>query len=206
MDTTADDAARSIPACAGEPLNRILRAISTGVYPRVCGGTGASRYAGTAPGGLSPRVRGNLNLRHAFIVECRSIPACAGEPVKRLRVASVIEVYPRVCGGTVHSHGSHSNGKGLSPRVRGNRQCRLAARRRLRSIPACAGEPGSGDVSDASGRVYPRVCGGTLIEQLAEGHKMGLSPRVRGNQLEHHHTQARARSIPACAGEPNAAM
>ena len=30
---------RSIPACAGEPYNRVIRLIGGEVYPRVCGGT-----------------------------------------------------------------------------------------------------------------------------------------------------------------------
>ena len=34
-----------------------------GVYPRVCGGTERKSYGGSALGGLSPRVRGNLTHR-----------------------------------------------------------------------------------------------------------------------------------------------
>ena len=50
----------SIPACAGEPMaqptiDRILK-----VYPRVCGGTGDVAGYLRVIGGLSPRVRGNL--------------------------------------------------------------------------------------------------------------------------------------------------
>ena len=51
----------SIPACAGEPAAQRGRVAISGVYPRVCGGTG---HAGEIPiiaKGLSPRVRGNLH-------------------------------------------------------------------------------------------------------------------------------------------------
>ena len=58
------------------------------------------------------------------------------------------KVYPRVCGGTL-SVGSHG---------------RLL--KRMRSIPACAGEPFE-DVKPAAvyWPVYPRVCGGTCAER-----------------------------------------
>ena len=32
---------------------------------------------------------------------------------------------------------------------------------KLRSIPACAGEPGAADMRRADSGVYPRLCGGT---------------------------------------------
>ena len=51
--------------------------------------------------GLSPRVRGNLNLNVTGPAVYRSIPACAGEPVRILFVSTHDKVYPRVCGGTV---------------------------------------------------------------------------------------------------------
>ena len=50
--------------------------------------------------GLSPRVRGNPI---ANMVEGNfdgSIPACAGEPSRRLEPSRQGWVYPRVCGGT----------------------------------------------------------------------------------------------------------
>ena len=55
------------------------------------------------------------------------------------------------------------------------------------SIPACAGEPS------------------TLNESVARFRPKGLSPRVRGNRVEHVVCLAlREGSIPACAGEPAA--
>ena len=55
---------------------------------------------------------------------------------------------------------------------------------KVRSIPACAGEP-----ADVSGgfnlyAVYPRVCGGTMGEFYPCKPDIGLSPRVRGNQYQ----------------------
>ena len=71
---------RSIPACAGEPAAGAGCGVAGEVYPRVCGGTPASRKMDTLTMGLSPRVRGNQGAVAAASVRCRSIPACAGEP------------------------------------------------------------------------------------------------------------------------------
>ena len=92
--------ARSIPACAGEPRPLRLPERLTGVYPRVCWGTGGVTAGtgfswvyprvcgGTCRGlstegwvvGLSPRVRGNPKLKTSMGTRLGSIPACAGEP------------------------------------------------------------------------------------------------------------------------------
>ena len=152
--------------------------------------------------GLSPRVRGNPHG-----VECRpqgdrSIPACAGEPAPTLQGACLAPVYPRVCGGTHPTAEDEYESVGLSPRVRGNRLASLALIAWDRSIPACAGEPTPRSSRPSPGRVYPRVCGGTLPAFLANSSSAGLSPRVRGNHPLHPAHKGRLGSIPACAGEP----
>ena len=53
----------SIPACAGEPSSVSASMLSIGVYPRVCGGTINFERPDGSFYGLSPRVRGNRNLR-----------------------------------------------------------------------------------------------------------------------------------------------
>ena len=173
---------RSIPACAREPATSQRPAHSNPVYPRVCGGTnGISSMEESSPG-LSPRVRGNLResgvqqARLRSIPACageplrprraddlpRSIPACAGEPFIFFRVRQKSWVYPRVCGGTYLTGPFLRRAEGLSPRVRGNRTgCR----------PTTTGT--------------------------------GLSPRVRGNQRRPSRRSQWHRSIPACAGEPS---
>ena len=91
---------RSIPACAGEPEVRTEPLFTWKVYPRVCGGTPFQHVRLLSRGGLSPRVRGNLNPSAYSIVSTRSIPACAGEPCTDTTTEERNEVYPRVCGGT----------------------------------------------------------------------------------------------------------
>ena len=51
--------------------------------------------------------------------------------------------------------------RGLSPRVRGNRDEESYCEKYSGSIPACAGEPASEVLGCPQSRVYPRVCGGT---------------------------------------------
>ncbi len=172
----------SIPACAGEPVGRLLFRVAHGVYPRVCGGTNHHSSYRHPNGGLSPRVRGNLLVMRAVPSIRGSIPACAGEPPSCSSRHDRQRVYPRVCGGTLGALVADELIEGLSPRVRGNHYSPSLNSSSFGSIPACAGEPGTQPRLRATRRVYPRVCGGT---------------RSGGPSL--HRSGG---SIPACAGEP----
>ena len=116
----------SIPACAGEPHREPWSCQSQPVYPRVCGGTRCNSVMLTVPRGLSPRVRGNLYGIADPDALLRSIPACAGEPTSCLSTCPRTWVYPRVCGGTHRIRAASDTRRGLSPRVRGNRERRTA--------------------------------------------------------------------------------
>ena len=151
----------SIPACAGEPVRSRSRPIRSTVYPRVCGGTGCPAPSAASRRGLSPRVRGNHASPALGNLGGRSIPACAGEPLPGGRTRRQESVYPRVCGGTVSTRRTTPSTTGLSPRVRGNHGFNRQANPRLRSIPACAGEPEIFECHALVLQVYPRVCGGT---------------------------------------------
>ena len=152
---------RSIPACAGEPLQCATPCVLRTVYPRVCGGTRFVKCARGRPRGLSPRVRGNRRSPGPSASRSRSIPACAGEPSSPSTRPKPPGVYPRVCGGTSDAGRVAGDGHGLSPRVRGNRKPAPRLPELLGSIPACAGEPRHLDGAGAGREVYPRVCGGT---------------------------------------------
>ena len=153
--------ARSIPACAGEPLALRRERAPVGVYPRVCGGTALINRLALSERGLSPRVRGNRRSHRSTALRSRSIPACAGEPFPTGNRYSARGVYPRVCGGTRPCLAAMRLPAGLSPRVRGNRMRSPRPRPSPGSIPACAGEPRSAACSSTGLWVYPRVCGGT---------------------------------------------
>ncbi len=93
--------------------------------------------------------------------------------------------------------------EGLSPRVRGNRSLVPCARLQDGSIPACAGEPTAASRAPRRIRVYPRVCGGTIVVVVSGERRPGLSPRVRGNLIPMPRLRDLFGSIPACAGEPS---
>ena len=91
-------------------------------------------------------------------------------------------VYPRVCGG--------------APGIEQVPDARLG------SIPACAGEPDTGERRGDRQKVYPRVCGGALTILTQGVAFRGLSPRVRGSHRAGRTDRKPPGSIPACAGEP----
>ena len=172
------------------------------VYPRVCGGTSFTFESLINFQGLSPRVRGNRIQGRSYGGDCRSIPACAGEPPGSAYSESSIEVYPRVCGGTQAQESQADREEGLSPRVRGNPAGSPDFSEWPGSIPACAGEPSASLHLLDFVAVYPRVCGGTPSSHSRSMRMSGLSPRVRGNRTRHGLGAVPRRSIPACAGEP----
>ena len=160
-DDHRPDLPGSIPACTGEPRNPCAAGERTAVYPRVYGGTKVWVTTDDDYHGLSPRVRGNRAHLDRGPHDDGSIPACTGEPVLH-RLASVAEpVYPRVYGGTSDAAPRPAGDDGLSPRVRGNLEGIQPPEPRLRSIPACTGEPVIVRVSPPPRAVYPRVYGGT---------------------------------------------
>ena len=195
----------SIPACAGEPGCGRSRPGEERVYPRVCGGTATIPARGERGRGLSPRVRGNPKRGGPPHAGDGSIPACAGEPTGTGPTRPSGTVYPRVCGGTSTSFSRLMLLWGLSPRVRGNHDLAKEGGAHKGSIPACAGEPSRGGRTPGLGRVYPRVCGGTVESSGMPSGYPGLSPRVRGNLTAALLPGMCTGSIPACAGEPSCA-
>ncbi len=144
----------------------------------VCGGAQLAVVALAMLGGPFPRVRGSPRRgvhRRSFE---GSIPACAGEPGRRIARVTISAVHPRVCGGASNDPTVVRSWWGPSPRVRGSLARASCLVLSIRSIPACAGEP------------------------PPEGHMSGPSPRVRGSPRRVGHRVGRRGSIPACAGEP----
>ena len=137
-----------------------------------------------------------------------SIPACAGEPTRSTtRCSDGDSLSPRVRGNLLQVGVRLMRMKGLSPRVRGNRNRIDFFKADLGSIPACAGEPGAGQRRTAPGRVYPRVCGGTMKFIFLHTLFEWVYPRVCGGtgRAGGSENGRLTRSIPACAGEPGVA-
>ena len=151
--------------------------------------------------GLSPRVRGKHRAGRGIPHRRRSIPACAGEAIGIGGATDGNKVYPRVCGGSPPPATPEELAEGLSPRVRGKPASVCVPCNNPRSIPACAGEAGTGMARRWWRRVYPRVCGGSTGRTKRPALATGLSPRVRGKPPPGQCAGRLRRSIPACAGE-----
>ena len=192
----------SIPAGAGEPVERHENVDMGGVYPRRCGGTLTVSTTYRVIAGLSPQVRGNLGGNRRVPRDCGSIPAGAGEPVQPELLGDPTRVYPRRCGGTVIMGDTTFDGLGLSPQVRGNRSIFHPWMIFSGSIPAGAGEPPRCGRGGWRAGVYPRRCGGTFWNPRCRRQINGLSPQVRGNRKSGAPHSQKGGSIPAGAGEP----
>ena len=134
---------RSIPACTGNP-NIVLRwDRQTKVYPRVYGESTDIRRMNIPGMGLSPRVRGIPVADCPDAPDVGSIPACTGNPPSRKEALPIRGVYPRVYGESRSALAVEATAVGLSPRVRGIPAYHADRAVRLRSIPACTGNPRS---------------------------------------------------------------
>ncbi len=151
----------SIPTGVGEPEIDNEGRTARWVYPHGCGGTSPRPRASGGRQGLSPRVWGNLTAEIASIEHGGSIPTSAGEPSAPPKVWRRARVYPHECGGTRPPGGRRIRGKGLSPRVRGNRDYDTLEPDGTWSIPTSAGEPGRRTGAKTRSWVYPHECGGT---------------------------------------------
>ena len=152
--------------------------------------------------GPSPRVRGSPPITCSFRPCVRSIPACAGEPLKSAQLTTPARVHPRVCGGARLKGLFRARSLGPSPRVRGSLYAALSDITLDGSIPACAGEPSGDNVTPSGEGVHPRVCGGAPLGRLSSWESKGPSPRVRGSLALDSISEIAEGSIPACAGEP----
>ena len=153
--------------------------------------------------GLSPRMRGSLDLDFLDQPYFGSIPAHAGEPSFEGITVPAYRVYPRACGGADRPLRCGKEQWGLSPRMRGSHQVRIALKFHDGSIPAHAGEPAEIHLPLGGHRVYPRACGGAGQELSALHLAKGLSPRMRGSHYCGVRRLPVRGSIPAHAGEPS---
>ena len=176
-------AARSIPACTGNPVVDAGAASVVEVYPRVYGESVRRYEHEYRHRGLSPRVRGirceglHDAERIGSIPACtgipcrfsvlrngqRSIPACTGNPGIGDRALAGHRVYPRVYGESRQRQPLIDAGYGLSPRVRGIPVPFRPFSQFRGSIPACTGNPARSSASAPDTGVYPRVYGESSV-------------------------------------------
>ncbi len=172
---------RSIPAHAGETLERTVRLSDEAVNPRSCGG---NRGYGTVSGtrwGQSPLMRGKLAQALNGELHAGSIPAHAGETERCHSRSKINGVNPRSCGGNVLDLFGRLELRGQSPLMRGKQR-----------------SPG---FSRAFFGVNPRSCGGNDLLSGRSFSLYGQSPLMRGKQSWRKSNIPVRGSIPAHAGE-----
>ena len=152
--------------------------------------------------GLPPRVRGNPMKCRPCRKARRPTPARAGQPDEVAVYKKVVAAYPRACGATADRVASVGNAMGLPPRVRGNRVPPAVLVDRDGPTPARAGQPPGPTARRRASEAYPRACGATSPRRRATTRRLGLPPRVRGNQRRPRLPRARVGPTPARAGQP----
>ena len=193
---------RTPSGSAGLPRDKGDHIPVTKVYPRGCGATGLCRRHTHRHRGLSPRMRGYLEVEITFSKNRGSIPADAGLPPDPSPDRNGRRVYPRGCGATSERLQSAPEPGGLSPRMRGYLRDENGLNRYRRSIPADAGLPSGLRSARIPCWVYPRGCGATHRFSFSLTSSIGLSPRMRGYPFDRCCVRPSGRSIPADAGLP----
>ena len=170
------------PHGRGKPLPFLqLRLCPARVYPRTGGGNRPNHF----------RVWGRFG----------SIPARAGETLRRQPNGFRFAVYPRTGGGNACTPSATGIRMGLSPHGRGKLPKATAALAETGSIPARAGETGRIRLTGFITGVYPRTGGGNTAALRDELLSKGLSPHGRGKPETVDCPKCGTGSIPARAGE-----
>ena len=192
---------RSIPARAGETLDRRVRPLLGEVYPRTGGGNRRRYNIANTTAGLSPHGRGKRAETPPGGSPPGSIPARAGETAGLEIKDHRSGVYPRTGGGNPVYHHHICCLAGLSPHGRGKPITPPLPRIWERSIPARAGETAIPRMMIPPAMVYPRTGGGNGIKSANALPITGLSPHGRGKRYPAPEPSGRSWSIPARAGE-----
>ena len=150
--------------------------------------------------GSSPRVRGTGRNLLAIRRRKRFIPAGAGNSRPRSCRCRSRPVHPRGCGEQILPGNHNPTSYGSSPRVRGTVRRHIRGDRRVRFIPAGAGNSLRGGSFCGLRAVHPRGCGEQTVIDAHILRNRGSSPRVRGTGHRGDLCRWQHRFIPAGAG------
>ena len=175
------DRTRFIPARAGNTSGAASRSVSLPVHPRSRGehAPGAGGIEGT--GGSSPLARGTRTLLGMRRKSRRFIPARAGNTPRRSRSTPCCPVHPRSRGEHDRRRPRHRLAAGSSPLARGTPDLDREPRRRLRFIPARAGNTARRCRAAPPGPVHPPLARGTRVEQCVDARPQRFIPARAGN-------------------------
>ena len=199
-DQIMTDVIRFIPARAGNGAIRSRCATGVAVHPRTCGER-AEYFCGLRRRrGSSPHVRGTGDRPRSRDRARRFIPARAGNGGALRRSSDLSPVHPRTCGERFERRDLTLNRCGSSPHVRGTGHITALYASGNWFIPARAGNGQCFSLNSEKVSVHPRTCGERCEERRERDACRGSSPHVRGTALEDLTDVARARFIPARAG------
>ena len=170
------------------------------VHPRVRGEHGRRQSCTFARCGSSPRARGTQPKTAWAQPKPRFIPACAGNTAASHNNGTGITVHPRVRGEHTLTSAAGRGPDGSSPRARGTPFAQKEAVKKIRFIPACAGNTMRMVNMSESSTVHPRVRGEHSPTVQATVYLFGSSPRARGTRHTIASNGSFDRFIPACAG------
>ena len=159
VECSAADAARIIPARAGQTSVMAASAVCRTDHPRACGANGGRGYDRHGQRGSSPRVRGKRWLVGSIASAVRIIPARAGQTAVGDTIGTGNVDHPRACGANGGWWGQLHLLYGSSPRVRGKLFADTDANRKRRIIPARAGQTRAVSRYRPSRPDHPRACG-----------------------------------------------
>ncbi len=160
---TASQAARFIPAGAGNTGAKLPKLLNNTVYPRWRGEHPRKPTLEADTVGLSPLARGTPELLGSLIIAGRFIPAGAGNTPDRPGRIFGSPVYPRWRGEHFYQNVIITDCGGLSPLARGTQLCQQPIRQCDRFIPAGAGNTPKYDNTNAVDAVYPRWRGEHIV-------------------------------------------
>ena len=200
---SADDAKSSFgssPRARGTHGTVVVDSLDWLGHPRVRGEHRRADAPTAHTSGSSPRARGTHCVHDHGAELVRVIPACAGNTATAPLRARRLTGHPRVRGEHLPKLHDCARCGGSSPRARGTLGVGLVAGRRLRVIPACAGNTPLHAGSRRSTSGHPRVRGEHSWPCAARRRGHGSSPRARGTRSRSARTLSICRVIPACAG------
>ena len=153
------NAARFIPACAGNRHSMAGTGTRTAVHPRMRGEQSHFGVISPDARGSSPHARGTVKERKANFVGLRFIPACAGNSEEFARNVGRKSVHPRMRGEQRPAKPQIPPELGSSPHARGTDSRQALHRREDRFIPACAGNSPRRPPAPDRPAVHPRMRG-----------------------------------------------
>ena len=192
---------RIIPAHAGQTACATSSEMSRSDHPRACGANILSKTHTDTQNGSSPRMRGKRKTLPFEWVPNRIIPAHAGQTVGHGRLLRRWPDHPRACGANETCHPCGVLERGSSPRMRGKHRLHVQVVRRVRIIPAHAGQTYQEEQSRLHPPDHPRACGANPAMMCKVMRVTGSSPRMRGKHVDYVINKANQRIIPAHAGQ-----